>query len=113
MTSVSSGRRAASSPDDVRQSSTTPAKPKAPVKSEPAPLRNSPTQPWTEKVVSVPIVGHVVAYVPKKPASAVVLFLSGDGRWNLGVVDWARRIAPKAIVLGVDFLALKDVHHPG
>jgi len=74
------------------------------------PLKNSPDQPWTETVVQVPIIGHVVAYVPKIPATNVILFLSGDGRWNLGVIDWARRIMPKAIVLGVDFVALKNAH---
>ena len=78
----------------------------------PAPpqVRNSPDQAWTERVVPVPIVGHVVAYVPKAPVSSVVLFLSGDGRWNLGVITWARRIMPKAIVLGVDYVALKNAH---
>jgi type IV secretory pathway VirJ component len=86
------------------------AKPAAAPKSQPPPLRNAPDQPWTESVVQVPIIGHVVAYVPKAPASNVILFLSGDGRWNLGVVDWARRIMPKAIVLGVDFVALKNAH---
>jgi pimeloyl-ACP methyl ester carboxylesterase len=40
----------------------------------------------------------------------VVLFLSGDGRWNLGVVDMARRIAPKAVVIGIDFVALRRSH---
>ena len=61
-------------------------------------------------MVPVPIVGHVVAYVPRAAVSSVVLFLSGDGRWNLGVIGWARRIMPKAVVLGVDFVALKNAH---
>ena len=74
------------------------------------PIKNSPGQAWTESIVTVPIIGHVTAYVPKTPASSVMLFLSGDGRWNLGVIDWARRIMPKAIVLGVDFVALKNAH---
>jgi type IV secretory pathway VirJ component len=88
----------------------TKAAPKTAAKSVPPPLRNSPDQAWTESVISVPVIGHVVAYVPKTPVSSVVLFLSGDGRWNLGVVDWARRIMPKAIVLGVDYVALKNAH---
>jgi type IV secretory pathway VirJ component len=74
------------------------------------PIKNAPGQAWTESLVTVPIIGHVTAYVPKTPASTVMLFLSGDGRWNLGVIDWARRIMPKAIVLGVDFVALKNAH---
>ena len=84
---------------------------KAPTKAAAAPvLRNSPGQAWTEVVLPAPFVNHVTVYAPKAPATNVVLFLSGDGRWNLGVIDWARRIMPKAIVVGVDFVALKNAH---
>lgn len=86
---------------------------KAPAKralSQPAPLVNSPKQAWTEQMIEVPLVGHATAYVPKQPTTHVVLFLSGDGRWELGVVDMARRIAPKAVVIGIDYVALRRSH---
>jgi len=78
--------------------------------SQPTPLRNSPDQPWTESNITVPIVGHATAYVPKAPTSAVILFFSGDGGWNLGVVDMARRIMPRAIVIGLSYPALRKAH---
>jgi type IV secretory pathway VirJ component len=47
--------------------------------------------------------GRVALYSPEKPPEAVVLFLSGDGGWNLGVVDMARRLVAKgAAVAGID-----------
>jgi type IV secretory pathway VirJ component len=79
-------------------------------RSQPTPLKNSPDQPWTESNVTVPIVGHATAYVPKASTSAVILFFSGDGGWNLGVVDMARRIMPKAIVVGLSYPALRKAH---
>jgi type IV secretory pathway VirJ component len=78
-----------------------------------APLVNSPNQAWVEKIIDVPLIAHATVYVPKQPAAHVVLFLSGDGHWNLGVVDMARRIAPKAIVIGVDYVALRKSHTDG
>src|SRR6185369_878861 len=57
--------------------------------------------------LTVPIVHKAMAYVPKHPVSSVFLFISGDGGWNLGVVDMARRIMPKAIVIGVSYVALR------
>lgn len=46
--------------------------------------------------------GPVSLYQPKGPVRGVVLFLSGDGGWNLGVVDMARAMAAKgALVAGV------------
>jgi hypothetical protein len=61
---------------------------------------------WDERRIDLPIVGSSMAYVPRARADRVVLFVSGDGGWNLGVVDMARRIAPKAIVIGISFLTL-------
>ncbi len=62
-----------------------------------------------EKTVGVPFLGAVRAYCPASLARArgVVLFLSGDGGWNLGVVDMARRIAPWAVVLGIPLPAYR------
>jgi hypothetical protein len=70
-----------------------------------APLVNHESQSWTERYLDVPIVGQVTAYVPKGPTTNVALFLSGDDGWQLGVVDMARRIASKrVIVVGLNFV---------
>jgi len=47
--------------------------------------------------------GTVHLYAPAGPVRQVVLFLSGDGGWNLGVVPMAKRLAAEgALVAGVD-----------
>jgi hypothetical protein len=87
-----------------------PAPPKpAPPKPKPPPAAAaSPTTGWVEQPLTVPVAGQAMAYVPRHPTtSSVVLFISGDGGWNLGVVDMARRIMPKAIVIGVSYNALR------
>jgi len=60
--------------------------------------------------------GRVMLYVPDGPPRAVVLFVSGDGGWNLGVVSMARHLAAQgAVVAGVDirryFAALAGARH--
>jgi type IV secretory pathway VirJ component len=87
------------------------AAPSAPQVAQPAPPPAS--APWTEETIEVPILGKVTAYVPKRPVTHVVLFLSGDGGWNLGVIDMARRIQPKAIVIGVSYVALRKASGTG
>jgi hypothetical protein len=73
-----------------------------------APLVNRESQTWTERYLDLPIVGQTTAYVPKVRTTDVVLFLSGDDGWQLGVVDMARRIVPKrVIVLGLNFVWLR------
>jgi len=68
----------------------------------------APARSWTEQRITLPIVGSGMAYVPKTATSHVVLFISGDGGWNAGVVDMARRIAAQdAIVVGLSFPAWK------
>jgi type IV secretory pathway VirJ component len=63
---------------------------------------------WDEKTIPLPLVRTGVAYVPRTPATRVALFISGDGGWNLGVIDMARRIAAQqTIVIGVSYPALK------
>lgn len=54
-----------------------------------------------------------MAYVPKQKVSSVFLFISGDGGWELGVVDMSRRIMPKAIVIGISYPALKTAQGVG
>ena len=45
----------------------------------------------------------VTVYRPAGPVKSVVLFLSGDGGWNLGVVEMAQALAKDgALVAGVD-----------
>ena len=47
--------------------------------------------------------GPVSIYRPTGEARDVVLFVSGDGGWNLGVVSMAQRLTTKgAIVAGID-----------
>ena len=47
--------------------------------------------------------GKVTIYKPKGTPNAVVLFVSGDGGWNSGVVDMAKNIVDQgALVAGID-----------
>jgi type IV secretory pathway VirJ component len=47
--------------------------------------------------------GKVTLYTPPAEPEQVVLFISGDGGWNLGVVDMARELAGlDALVVGID-----------
>jgi len=47
--------------------------------------------------------GRIALYHPSAHPAHVVLFVSGDGGWNLGVVDMARELAAlDALVVGVD-----------
>lgn len=56
---------------------------------------------------TLPGFGSVPVYHPRDLAHArgVVLFISGDGGWNLGVVDMARRLADRSIVVGLSMPA--------
>jgi type IV secretory pathway VirJ component len=47
--------------------------------------------------------GEVVLYRPKGPVKSVALFVSGDGGWNLGVVEMGRHLVDmNAAVVGID-----------
>jgi type IV secretory pathway VirJ component len=51
--------------------------------------------------------GPVAIYAPAGPPRAVVLFVSGDGGWNLGVVSMAERLRGLgALVVGIDVRTL-------
>ncbi len=51
----------------------------------------------------VPTFGQVAVYRPASTPSQVVLFISGDGGWNLGVVSMAERLRDLgALVVGLD-----------
>jgi type IV secretory pathway VirJ component len=57
----------------------------------------------SEETVSFGRFGPVALYYGPQPPAHVVLFVSGDGGWNLGVVDMARALAGlDALVVGVD-----------
>lgn len=60
-----------------------------------------------EEKQHLPGFGDVSVYRPKDLAEArgVVLFISGDGGWNLGVVDMARFLDDRAIVAGLSMPA--------
>ncbi len=54
-----------------------------------------------------PPFGTVRVYAPARPPQQVVLFVSGDGGWNLGVIPMARRLSAEgALVVGIDVRAL-------
>jgi len=60
--------------------------------------------------------GHIALYTPQGTPRTMVLFLSGDGGWHLGVVSMARALAGAgAAVAGLDVRQyLADIRaHPG
>jgi type IV secretory pathway VirJ component len=51
--------------------------------------------------------GQVTVYAPAGPPSSVVLFVSGDGGWNQGVIPMAERLRGLgALVVGIDIRKL-------
>ena len=55
------------------------------------------------ETLTVPTFGSVALYAPKEAPEEVVLFVSGDGGWNLGVVSMAERLRDLgALVVGID-----------
>lgn len=60
-----------------------------------------------DDVVNVTGLGAVTIYAPTGPPQQMVLFLSGDGGWNKGVVAMAERLrANGALVAGIDIRPL-------
>jgi type IV secretory pathway VirJ component len=58
------------------------------------------------ETLTPPAFGKVALYAPKDAPDEVVLFLSGDGGWNLGVVSMAERVRDLgALVVGIDIRA--------
>ncbi len=59
--------------------------------------------PPAPETLTVPGFGAVTLYAPSGPPQEVVVFLSGDGGWKLGVVPMAERLRDLgALVAGVD-----------
>ena len=56
-------------------------------------------QPWLAGALQAPMVGPVTLYAPPagQPVRGLALFASGDGGWNLGVIDMARRAAASGL----------------
>ena len=62
----------------------------------------APALPGEQKLRYGPF-GEVTVYRPAAKVGSVALFISGDGGWNLGVVDMARHLLEQdAIVVGID-----------
>jgi type IV secretory pathway VirJ component len=60
-----------------------------------------------EETFAFPSFGTLHVYAPAAAPRQVVLFVSGDGGWNLGVVPMARRLqAEGALVVGIDIRTL-------
>lgn len=55
--------------------------------------------------------GKIALYHPERTPDAFVLFISGDGRWNKGVIDMASNIVSQgAMVAGINILSyLKNI----
>jgi type IV secretory pathway VirJ component len=47
--------------------------------------------------LKLPTFGQVVVCRPASPPMQVVLFISGDGGWNLGVVSMAERLRTRSV----------------
>ncbi len=64
---------------------------------------------YVEEQIMLPIFGRTRVYRPEpiEKTRGVILFLSGDGGWNLGVVDMARLAAGRALVVGLSFQVWK------
>ena len=79
-----------------------PAQTAAPRQPSPAHRGGAPASAGEETFSFSPF-GSVHVYAPQGAPAQVVLFLSGDGGWNLGVIPMARRlVAEGALVAGVD-----------
>lgn len=74
------------------------------LKAQPAP------EPVNYQILPTKRLGDVAVYMPATPPAAIVLFLSGDGGWKLGVLGWAERFQKEgAMVLGMNAVTLQKV----
>jgi type IV secretory pathway VirJ component len=70
--------------------------------------------PAADETITFGRFGKVTVYRPAGTPRDVVLFLSGDGGWNLGVVGMAQQLVRQgALVLGIDFPAYLKVLEAG
>jgi type IV secretory pathway VirJ component len=69
------------------------------------PTPRTPQTQGTEGATHLPAgrFGKVTVYIPEGTPQSVAIFVSGDGGWNLGVVEMARALTNMgAVVIGVD-----------
>jgi type IV secretory pathway VirJ component len=60
-------------------------------------------QTVSNETIVVPGFGRVAIYAPRAEPTAVVLFISGDGGWNLGVIPMAEALRGRgALLVGID-----------
>jgi type IV secretory pathway VirJ component len=73
--------------------------------------------PFLEESIRIPVLGQVAAVRPRdiRKVRGVVLFISGDGGWKLGVVSMARRLGDEALVVGIPMPEWQRIaeKHPG
>jgi type IV secretory pathway VirJ component len=63
----------------------------------------TPSATTAEETFTFSPFGTVHVYAPASAPAQVVLFISGDGGWNLGVIPMARRLQTEgALVVGID-----------
>jgi type IV secretory pathway VirJ component len=74
-----------------------------------APRQNPPPnqRAWDEKRITRPRAGASIAYVPHEATPHVVLLVSGAAGWDRQMVGIARSMATQAIVVGINYHALK------
>jgi type IV secretory pathway VirJ component len=74
----------------------------------------APVIPGELKIAYGPF-GEVTVYRPAGPVKSVALFVSGDGGWNLGVVDMARHLLEQdGAVAGIDIRHYRQsINAPG
>src|SRR5512139_3124764 len=64
---------------------------------------------WAASTLDYPGLGTVTIEQPRGDPQHVVIFLSGDGGWNKGVVDMARHLVDEgALVAGVDVTQMEQ-----
>lgn len=65
--------------------------------------------PATPEAVEFGRLGKVTLYRPAAQPTDLVLFLSGDGGWSLGVIQMAQHLAEQgALVAGIDIISYKN-----
>jgi type IV secretory pathway VirJ component len=75
----------------------------APLRPAPPDRGEAPARGSEEETFSFSPFGTVHVYAPPGAPAQVVLFISGDGGWNLGVIPMARRLQSEgALVVGID-----------
>ena len=69
-----------------------------------------PAASFVEETTRIPLLGNVPVYRPDPVSRSrgLILFISGDGGWKLGVVPMAQRLAGKALVVGIPMTSWRE-----